>query len=434
MEPKKLHIGLALVMGWLSGKGWQRQDSQVDSVFSTEPYIEMAQLAEQYKLDFVFRPDTQFLHPELFSQEPGFCNLDPMLLLAAIAEKTHSIGLIATASTTLLPPYYVAKQLQSLQWMSKGRAGWNIVTAIDGHQNYGQENLLSSNERYEKSAEFLEVVQALWKSFPHEALQQDKANGIFASKDLVNAIDHQGKYLSVKGPLNLPASPYGEVALFQAGASDAGRNFASKIADGVFSAAPDIESAIELKTDLEHRAKQHGRDENSLQVMPGLSLYLASTTEQALALYKTSHRQPSMEKRLAYIKESIGLDLSDWPMDQAIEKVDINLAGQNLRSLTHSQLLLTYIEREKPTLAELLERPEVIGSSHWLVIGTPEEAYQAIIARAQAQAIDGFIAIPGGNKDSMMLFFTEVIPKLVKSGWFREDYLGSTLKQHLNEA
>ncbi|MDB4836949.1 NtaA/DmoA family FMN-dependent monooxygenase [Marinomonas sp.] len=431
MEPKKLHIGLALAMGWLSGKGWQKTNSGVEKAFSAEPYIEMAKLAEQHKLDFIFRPDTQFLNEELFDKEPGFCNLDPMLLLAAIAEKTNFIGLISTASTTLLPPYYVAKQLQTLHWLSQGRAGWNIVTAIDGHQNYGEKKRLSSAERYEKSTEFLEVVKGLWGSFPNKALTLERTTEIFADKALVQPIHHEGKYFSVKGPLNLPASPFGEIPLFQAGASEAGRGFAASVADAVFSAAPDIESALELRDDIRARAKAKNRNENSVKLFPGLSLFLADTKEQAIQLYKDTHRQPSEEKRIQYIKDTIGIDFSNYSLDQPIDITDINLSGLTIRSQTHSQLLATYITREKPTLAELLERPEVIGSSHWLVIGTPEDAYKAIVERASAKSLDGFIAIPGGNEESMMLFFNEVIPLLVKNDWFRKEYKGKTLKQHL---
>ncbi|MEO9275938.1 NtaA/DmoA family FMN-dependent monooxygenase [Marinomonas sp. 5E14-1] len=430
MEPKKLHIGLALAMGWLSGKGWQRPNSEVESAFNTAPYIEMAKLAEAYKLDFVFRPDTQFLNEELFDTEPGFCNLDPMLLLAAIAEHTESIGLISTASTTLLPPYYVAKQLQTLQWISQGRVGWNIVTAIDGHENYGQKERLSSDERYEKSSEFLEVVMKLWKSFPNAALKQDKTTGTFADKALVQPVHHEGKHLCVKGPLNLPESPFKDIALFQAGASESGRHFAANIADAVFAATPDIESGIELRQDLRAKAKAQHRDENSIKVFPGLSLFLASTQEEALQLYRSTHRQPSKQKRIDYIKDAIGLDLSNWPLHEPI-KTNITKIHENVRSKTHSQLLLTYIHRESPTLAELLERPEVIGSSHWLVIGTPEDAFHSIVERANANALDGFIAIPGGDKNSMRLFFEEVIPMLVESGWFRDEYRDVNLKERL---
>ncbi len=242
MKPKKLHIGLALAMGWLSGKGWRRPDSDIESIFSLGPYLEMAQLAEDHKLDFVFRPDTQYLIEELVDTEPGFSSLDPMLLLAAIAEKTKKIGLITTASTTLLPPYYVARQLQTLHWLSNGRAGWNIVTAIDGHKNFGLNSLPTSSERYEKASEFLAVVQKLWHSFPNEALKLERDTGNFADKKWVHPIEHQGHYLSVKGPLNLPATPFGDMPLFQAGASESGRNFAASVADAVFSAAPDYRS------------------------------------------------------------------------------------------------------------------------------------------------------------------------------------------------
>ncbi|MCG6450999.1 LLM class flavin-dependent oxidoreductase, partial [Vibrio parahaemolyticus] len=149
-------------------------DSGVERMYDTDVYVELAQRAERAKLDFLFRPDTLFLATHAVATEPGFSSLDPMVLLATLARETTHIGLVSTASTTFNPPYVVARQLQSLNWVTQGRAGWNIVTAIDGQQNFGQQTMLPSEARYQKAREFTDVVLQLWNSYPSSAIKADK--------------------------------------------------------------------------------------------------------------------------------------------------------------------------------------------------------------------------------------------------------------------
>ncbi|RKJ70977.1 LLM class flavin-dependent oxidoreductase, partial [Butyricicoccus sp. 1XD8-22] len=250
-----LCIGLTLSPTWLNGDGWRRADSNVEQLLSSNFYLELAKKAEAAKLDFVFKPDSLFLNIEMINKSPGHSSLDPIVLLTSIARETEKIGLVTTISTTFSEPFTVARQLQSLNWISKGRVGWNIVTSIEGSGNFGKDSMPSSKERYERAQEFTEVVRKLWVSYPNEALVMDRESGQFANKDMVSAIQHSGDFYKVEGPLNLPAYET-DIPLFQAGASDWGRNFASLVADAIFAATPDMDAAIELRSDLQKRADE----------------------------------------------------------------------------------------------------------------------------------------------------------------------------------
>lgn len=432
MSQSSIHIGFALVMGWLSANGWRRKDSQVEQLFSLQPYLDLAKLAEQAKLDFVFRPDTLFLKTEPLATEPGFSNLDPFVLLSTIASHTQKIGLVATASTTFLPPYVVARQLQSLHWLSQGRVGWNLVTAIEGQENFGEDILLPATLRYKKAAEYLAVTQKLWQSYPCDSLTLNKKKGTFANIEKIRPINHQGDYFKVKGPLSTPQTPFGDIPLFQAGASEEGRMFAAKVASAVFAATPDLASGVELRNDLRNKAKQQGRDPDDIKLLPGLSLYLADTRIEAERLYQETHANLDWERRYAYVEEAIGLNLRQYDKNWILTEADLPKLDRQVRSQTHSNLMRQYICRENPSVNNFMHRPEVCHSSHWLVIGTPDDAVSSIIERLLGGAADGFIAIPGGSIHSVNLFFKNVIPALAEQGWFRREYQGNTLAEHLN--
>ncbi|MCL2894373.1 NtaA/DmoA family FMN-dependent monooxygenase [Brenneria tiliae] len=283
---RQLCIGLSIAVTWLSGNGWRRADSRVEEIYSADFYLDLARRAENAKLDFLFRPDVMFIDPLRAAQSPSFSSLDPTVLLAAIAGETRRIGLVSTASTTFLPPYLVARQLQSLNWISQGRAGWNVVTALDGNRNFGLDRMSAADERYEKALEFTEVVRRLWQSYPHGALTLDRQKGEYARADRLRPINHRGRFFSVQGPLNVPDPGCGAIPLFQAGASDRGRDFAARIADGVFAATPDIAAGVELRRDLRRRARAHGRHPDAIRLLPGLSLYLGKTRREARELYR----------------------------------------------------------------------------------------------------------------------------------------------------
>lgn len=428
---RQLCIGLSLNATWMKGDGWRHPDSGVEKMGSIEYYIDLAKMAEKSKLDFLFRADYLYVSPQMLGDSSNFGSPDPALFFAAIARETERIGLVTTISTTFNPPYVVARQLQSLHWLSNGRAGWNIVTSIEGADNFSDSPMPSPEERYAKAMEFTDVVCKLWESFPNEAIVIDRQSGMFSDKDKVTAINHSGEFFSVKGPLTLPAHKSGTPPLFQAGASDIGRNFASSVADAIFAAMPDIESGVELRNDLRKRAAEQGRDPDAIRVLPGLYFFLADTREEALELHKTAHANLSLERRYASLKSVLGLDLTDHSIDRRVTADMLPDPNQAVRSRTHAELLRRYIIKNQPTVKEILDRPEVVGSAHWVSVGTVEDVLNDIIERFEAGAMDGFIALPGGSEQSMELFFEKLVPKLVERGLFRSEYTGCTFREHL---
>lgn len=427
---RSLTIGLSLAPTWLSGEAWRRADSGIEGFYGTDFYVDVATRAEAAKLDFVFRPDTLFLDPSVLETGPGFGSLDPTLLMAAIARETRHIGLVTTISTMFLPPFMVARQLQSLHRISNGRAGWNIVTALGGQENFGLEEMPSSEARYARAAEFTELVQQLWASYPDDALVVDRSTGRYADPKRVQSLDHDGAQFRVKGPLNLPSHP-APLPLFQAGASEAGRDFAASVSNAIFASTPDRAAAVELRGDLRKRAVAVGRAADDIRLLPGLSLYLAPSRSEAEELFMATHARVDRRRRIAAIREMTGLDLTEWPDDRPVLAEDLPPPPTKVRSRTHTDLLTRLIERETPTPAELMTRPEVIGSAHWQVVGTPEDAASEIASWATAGAIDGFIAVPGGSTTSMHLTLEEVMPRLAEHGLFRSAYTDTDFSSRL---
>ncbi|MGG0757057.1 NtaA/DmoA family FMN-dependent monooxygenase [Brevibacillus laterosporus] len=430
-ENRQLCIGLSLSATWMKGDGWRRPDSGVEKMDSIDYYIDLAKIAEKAKLDFLFRADYLYVSPQMLGDSANFGSPDPTMIFAAIARETERIGLVTTISTTFNPPYVVARQLQSLHWLSNGRAGWNIVTSIEGAENFGDSPMPSAQERYAKAMEFTDVVRKLWGSFPNEAIVMDRESGMFSDRDKVSSINHSGEFFSVKGPLTMPAHKSGSIPFFQAGASDTGRNFASTVANAIFAAMPDLESGVELRNDLRKRAKEHGRNPDAIKVLPGLYFFLADTREEANELHKAAHAHLSMDRRHASLKSVLGLDLSSLALDHRVTADMLPDPNQPVRSRTHAELLRRYITNHQPTVEEVLARPEVVGSAHWVSVGTVDDVVSDIIERFEAGAIDGFIALPGGSEKSMEIFFEKLMPQLVERGLFRSQYTGVTLREHL---
>lgn len=428
---RQLCVGLSISVTWLTGNGWRRGGSRIEDIYSGDLYFDIAKQAEAAKLDFVFRPDAMSVVPEAVARTPAFSSTDPTVLLASIARETRRIGLVSTASVTFFPPYVVARQIQSLHWVSHGRAGWNVVTSLEGHRNFGIRQMPETVERYERAEEFTAVVRRLWQSFPNEALVLDREAGAYAVPGSIRPIDHTGRFFDVQGPLNVPAHGAGDIPLFQAGSSGPGRDFAARIADAIFAATPDIESGVELRRDLRRRAVAQGRSADAVRVLPGLCLYLGRARQEARDLYLENLASQDVARKHALIKDLLGLDLGTLAPDQRITIEMLPVLSGPVRSQTHAELLRRVIARDQPTAQELMTRPEVAVSAHWLVIGTVDDAVRSIVERIEAGAADGFIALPCGSPDSLDLFLTGVMPRLSEMGLFRRDYSGTTLREHL---
>lgn len=394
-----------------------------------DEHIAFAQRAVAAKLDFVFKADYLIAHPELMAKMKGTVGLDPSFLMAMVARETKQIGLVTTISTSFTPPYLIARQLQSLNWISEGRVGWNIVTSIDGAHNFSNEPMPSSEERYAKAAECTAVVKQLWHSHPYETLEMDgKLEKII---ELVKPIEHEGEFFHIKGPLNLPMHPAGEIPLFQAGASDVGRRFAATVSNAIFAAAPAMEVGIEMRNDLRQQAIEVGRSADDIRLLPGLYFFIGDTYEEALEMHRQAYAHLTLERRYRALESVIGMDVRHLALEDQVTVDMLPSKDQQVRSKTHAELVRRYIINNEPTVAVLLARPEVIGSAHLVAIGTPQDIVDQIVTFYEEGALDGFIAIPGGPAKSLDLFFSNVIPMLVERGLFRAEYKGSTLRSHL---
>ncbi|CAO4163540.1 NtaA/DmoA family FMN-dependent monooxygenase [Methylorubrum populi] len=421
---RQLHIGLSLTPTWLKGENAAPGDPGAGG----DPvafHLDLARAAERAKLDFVFKPDALLLYPPRAAVPRALAGLDPTILLAAIARGTERIGLVTTISTSFTAPYVAARQIQSLQWVSNGRAGVNVVTSIEGAENFGEAGMLPPDIRYRKAAEFTDVLQALWRSYPEAALD---------GAAMCSSIDHKGEFFRVRGPLNVPGHAAGPPALFQAGASETGRDFAAAIADATFAAAPDMEAGLALRTDLRRRAERHGRNPDDVRVLPGLYFFLAETREDAWEMHRRAHAHLTDQQRRACVTSVLGLDLGSLAPDARVTPDMLPSRDRPVRSRTHADLLRHFIETHTPSVADLLARPEVVGSAHWVCVGTVEDVASDIERWFQAGAIDGFIALPGGSASSLRLFLEVLVPVLAERGLFRRKYQGSTLRDHLGLA
>ena len=428
---KQLHIGLSLSATWLRGAGWRQPGSRVEELFSSGFYTEMARKAEEAKLDFVFRADSLFVDAARLGADPGFSGPDPTILLASIASRTSHIGLVSTASTTFNAPYVIARQLQSLNWASDGRAGWNVVTALDGERNFGVDTMPDADWRYERAGEFVEIVRRLWASYPADALVMDRKAGRFADTERIAPIHFKGRHFSVEGPLTLPGHPAGRIPLFQAGASNTGREFAASIADAIFAATPAMEAAIELRADLRSRAERLGRAPDAIRLLPGLSLALAPTRKQAYELFREVLQPRDRERAHAFLETVLGIDTRELPQDEPIPLDLLSGVQPGVRSRTHAEMVYRIVTEERPTVTDLVSRPEATGSAHWQIVGAPEDAAREIRAWHDAGAMDGFIALPVQSLDSLDLTVRELVPMLAEMGLFRTEYWGATLADHL---
>ncbi len=430
--PKRLHIGMSLAPTWLSGDAWRRPDSNIEGIFGSDFAVDIARRSEAAHLDFVFRPDVSSLPLDVLETGSGFASLDPTVLLAAVARETSRIGLVSTVSTTFYPPYVVARQLQSLHWISNGRAGWNIVTALQGHENFGLDAMPDAEQRYARAAEFTRLVHDLWDSFParhSRSTARAAATPTFpgCTRSTTTANSSRSRDRSTCRPSARRGFPGAgrrlreRARLRRLGGrpgvrADPGQGGCPGTAPRPF---PPRRTPRSLAA---RRAPAAG-----LQPVPG------GEPRGGAEIFMQTHARLDRARKFATIRQMLGLDLSDWPLDRPISAADLPPPVANPGSRTHTDLLRRLIERETLRLDQLLLRPEVVSAAHWQVIGTVDDAVEQIVDWAAAGAMDGFIAAPGGSVGSLRLFLEQVVPRLVEKGLFRERYSATTFAGHLAE-
>jgi FMN-dependent oxidoreductase (nitrilotriacetate monooxygenase family) len=283
---RKLHLGISIHGSGATKYSWRQPGIEPNASINLKHYISMAQQAEAAKFDFIFIGDSPYVTAD---SAPHYLNrFEPLTILSALATVTSHIGLVGTATSSYTEPFTLARQFASLDLLSGGRAGWNVVsTGIEGAaQNYGREKHFDHAERYRRAAEHLAVVQGLWDSWEDDAFIYDKASGQFFDKTKLHTLNHKGEFFSVKGPLNIRRSAQGQTVIFQAGASDTGRDLAARTADAIFAAPETFEETKAFYADVKRRAASFGRMGAAPVICPGIAPMIGSTEEEAERLYR----------------------------------------------------------------------------------------------------------------------------------------------------
>ncbi|GJE62347.1 LLM class flavin-dependent oxidoreductase [Methylobacterium trifolii] len=427
---RRLHLNLFLMARGHHEAAWRHPDSVKHALTDLDLYIEAAAIAEAAKFDAVFLADALVASNNGAPGSTG--TLEPLTVLSALAARTRRIGLIGTASTTYSLPYTLARQFASLDHLSQGRAGWNIVTSwlpLAG-ANYGLAEDVSHSDRYAIAEEFVEAVDALWRSFPADAILDDRESGRFVDPSRVKPVNYAGSHVRTRGPLNVPASPQGRPVYVQAGQSETGRAFAGRWAEAIFTAHLTKESARTFYGDVKGRAAAYGRRPNDILILPGISAAIGSTKREAERVWEELDALTSADVGLSRLSARFGgHDFTSVPLDRRLTAGDFpdpeKVEASKSRAMGYSDMAV----REGLTLRQLLRK--LAGArGHFTATGTPEEVADVVEDWFRTGAADGFNVMPPIMHSQFTLFAEEVVPLLRKRGLFREDYEGATLRSH----
>lgn len=388
-------------------------------------YREIAQTAEAGHLHALFLADTLAAGEEEY-QRPSLGAMDPAAVLASLASVTSRLGLVGTASTTFNSPFNLARRFMTLDHLSSGRAGWNMVTTFVPQvaANFGAASLPPGEARYQRAEEFVQVVKSLWRSWQPGAIVDDKANGIYADIHRIQPISHQGEHFSVEGPLTLPPSPQQQPVLFQAGASGPGRTLAARHAEVVFTAQNTLSEARDFYSDMKSRAAAVGR---SLKVLPGLMPIIGGTQAEALAR-KAELDRLAGDSELRKLALRVGIDVAELDPNRPLPVEKILANGDFRGSEGFRQAAIALTQAENLTVRELLWRN---GGGHLQVVGTAEQVADLIESWYRQQAADGFNLMIDALPDGLHRFVESVVPLLQRRGLFQRDYRGHTLRENL---
>jgi FMN-dependent oxidoreductase (nitrilotriacetate monooxygenase family) len=431
MTRRSLHLGLFMYPGGHHIAGWRHPSAPAQTYTSLDYYREAAQLAERGRFDIFFVGDTLATRNKgrTFFGRQAIPNLDPVSLCAAVSGVTERIGVVATLSTTYHQPDYVALKFATLDHVTGGRAGWNIVTTFDPAAafNFGRERLLEKSERYARGQQFVEAVTALWDGWGEGALVGDRAGGRFVDPSRVMEADLGQFGFVASGPLRVPRPPQGWPVLVQAGGSPQGRDLAARFAEVIFAAQPDLGEAKAFRANLHALMAGYDRRPEDLAIMPGLSPIVASTEAEA-------RRKEQELDELVHPEVGAWMLAKTFPFDFSACDPHEPLPVAALRALPKStqnnETLLSAAERESMTVLDAA-RWLARSRSHQTYVGTPEGLADSMQQWIEEGGCDGFNLMPSHFPDELAVFVDQVVPILQGRGLLRRDYAGRTLRDHL---
>jgi FMN-dependent oxidoreductase (nitrilotriacetate monooxygenase family) len=427
---KKISLGLSMRYLGYHAAAWRHPSADPDAASKFNHYKYIAQTAEAAKLDMVFLADGIGLRVKdepagALCQSHQTLELEPLTLLSALASVTSNIGLVSTASTTYNEPYHIARKWASLDHLSGGRAGWNIVTSWSEAEakNFNRDKHMEYDLRYERAAEFVEVVKGLWDSWDVDAPVQDKKTGIFFDQSKLHALDHVGKHFKVKGPLTIKRTPQGRPVLVQAGAASQGLEIAASSADVVYSSSFDLKSAQTYYASIKDRMTKYGRDRDSLKIMPGVTLFIGRTEAEAREKYDLLNSLVEPELGLSYLYSQMG-DLSAYPLDGPVPEPEDPLVKSMAKNL------LALARRDNLTIRQLYTTIAA-GFGGRVLVGTAEQIVDSMEEWVANDAADGFNLCPPVLPLGLDETVEFLLPELRRRGMFRTEYEGPTLRENL---
>jgi FMN-dependent oxidoreductase (nitrilotriacetate monooxygenase family) len=426
---RQLHLGAFMRPVSIHTGAWRYPGAYADANFNFTHLRHFARRLEAAKFDAFFMADhlaVLNMPMAALKRSHTVTSFEPFTLLSALAGATERLGLIATASTTFDEPYHIARRFASLDHISGGRAGWNIVTTAnpDAALNFGYENQMDHDERYVRAREFVDVVTGLWDSFADDAFILDVENGIYVDPARMHVLDHKGPSLSVRGPLNIARPVQGWPVIVQAGASEAGRQIAAETAEVIFGASPSLKAGKEFYADIKTRMRQFGRDENHLKILPAAFVVVGDTVEEARAIRAHLDSLVHYDSGISSLNGMLGYDVSSYDPDGPLPEIPQTNASQSAR-----ERMIELARSENLTIRQLAQRA---GSFAGLAfVGTPQTIADEMEQWLVEEGSDGFNVmfpwLPGG----LDAFVDRLVPELQRRNLFRRDYAGTTLREHL---
>ena len=428
-QAQHLNIGVLIYACGHHQAAWRMPHSSIERIGDITYYQSLARTAEQGLFDAIFFADNQSFPASSKSDMPAFW-FDPLVNLAAISQVTQHVGLVATISSTFSNPFTAARQLLSLDHMSQGRAGWNLVTSMTDMEaaNHSMDHLPEHEERYKKADEFAQVMNRLLESWSVDDYLHDKEDNKLINPSAINAINHEGEHFNVRGPLTTPSSPQGKPIAMQAGASDPGIALATKYADAVYAVAWNFNQASAFKNKLNQKLIQEGKPIDSLKVFPGLVTYVGQTYEEAYAKKQKLDESLEVDTALNQLAFFIRQNCHSWDLDEPVPPLSPVESFKGPKG--RYQTVLEIIKDKNPTLRELLGYLSA-GGGHLTLIGTPKDIVDEMERWFDAGVADGFNLMPPEFPNSLEDFVDDVVPELQKRGLYRTEYEGTTFRENI---
>ncbi|MBS7538315.1 LLM class flavin-dependent oxidoreductase [Ancylobacter lacus] len=429
MASRQLHLGAFMRPTSLHTGAWRYPGAFPDSNFNLTHLRHFARRLEEAKFDAFFMADhlaVLNMPVEALKRSHTVTSFEPFTLLSNLAAVTERIGLVATVSTTFEAPYHVARRFASLDHLSSGRAGWNIVTTSnpDAALNFGLDTHMEHDERYVRAREFYDVVTGLWDSFADDAFSRDVASGLYVDPDRMHALDHKGPYFSVRGPLNIARPVQGWPVIVQAGASEAGRQLAAETAEVIFSATRNLAASRAFYADVKQRLDRLGRPREHLKILPGAFVVLGDTVEEAQDKRARLDSLVHYDSAIAALSIALGHDASRFDPDGPLPDIPQTNASRSAR-----ERAIDLAREEQLTVRQLAQR--LGGYSGLAFVGTPSSVADSMQEWLESEGCDGFNVmfpfLPAGLDDVV----DRLVPELQRRSIFRRDYTGTTLREHL---